>query len=479
MTYSDRSYCMKRYYGRKEELKLLNSFYDSDRFEFGYVYGQRRIGKTTLMQMLAEGKKSLFLFATDSEDLDNRLVFSRELNRLLGYSSGVYTDWSAFFESVNEYFGNEKGLLVIDEYPNLILTRDGKRKKTDFTSSLQKSIDMLFRKGKFTLILTGSNVSFMEKEIQDSKAPLYKRNTFQLLLNKFEFDEAVSALSDVKDLWEKAKFLALTNTFPYYLSLIDTSKNFNDNMNRLFFDRTAVFADDPSKVITSDVATGGLYASIIKAISEGYDTIKDLSLFFSEDSSKITKYVSQLVEDNVLIRRSSFHSKRDVHYEIFDQMMAFFYRFIRGNVEWIKSGAGKAIRKQYENAIKEFIEHAFEKECMTYLNFLNKKGRLQTFYQQFENLNINSKNLGRSIELDIVGTAGDNLLIGESKFSKQERTYQDYKDMCEDISVPPLSNYKNVEFYLFGANGFDNSLRKVADHRLHLIDLKTMFDTSK
>ena len=35
------------YFGRKKELKLLEEIYQSDRFEFGYLYGQRRIGKTT------------------------------------------------------------------------------------------------------------------------------------------------------------------------------------------------------------------------------------------------------------------------------------------------------------------------------------------------------------------------------------------------------------------------------------------------
>ena len=33
--------------GRKDELEELNGIYESPRFEFGYVYGQRRIGETT------------------------------------------------------------------------------------------------------------------------------------------------------------------------------------------------------------------------------------------------------------------------------------------------------------------------------------------------------------------------------------------------------------------------------------------------
>ena len=215
----------------------LNRIYESPRFEFGYVYGQRRIGKTTLMEMLSHGKKTLFLFAPDSDDLDIRIYFSEELNRAMGRPGGLYPDWDSFFQAAGEFFGDEKGLLIIDEYPNIILSRDGKRKKTSFPSFLQKAIDGTFRHQRFTLVLTGSNVSFIEREIKDSHGPLYQRNTFSMQVKKLNFEDAVLALKDVRDDWEKAKFLALTNTFPYYLSLVDTGRSFEENLRRLFYDR--------------------------------------------------------------------------------------------------------------------------------------------------------------------------------------------------------------------------------------------------
>ena len=48
---------MIKYFGRKKELNLLEEKYLSDKFEFGYLYGQRRIGKTTLLEMFKENKK--------------------------------------------------------------------------------------------------------------------------------------------------------------------------------------------------------------------------------------------------------------------------------------------------------------------------------------------------------------------------------------------------------------------------------------
>ena len=42
--------------GREEELKILDNRYNSDRFEFGYQYGQRRIGKTLLLDDFSKNK---------------------------------------------------------------------------------------------------------------------------------------------------------------------------------------------------------------------------------------------------------------------------------------------------------------------------------------------------------------------------------------------------------------------------------------
>ena len=464
------------YYGRKKELQLLENIYQSDKFEFGYLYGQRRIGKTTLLEMFKDKKKALMFYATDSEDIDIRDDFSRTFykNAKLNYQ-GSFNNWYSFFEAISDYFKNDYGLFVIDEFPNIVLTRDGKRKKTDFLSALQKAIDNLFKNGKLTLILTGSNVSFLETEINDSKAPLYQRNTFSLLLKKFEWDEAVHFLSNVEDDFEKAKILALTNTFPYYLSLINQKKSFEENLDSLFFAETATFTDDPSKIITSNVVTSGLYASIVKNISNGYNTLSMLCDVLKTDTSKMTKYLKELIRDNVIKKRTNFNSNRNAKYEICDPMLSFYYRFIRENSELIKIGYGNLIKKEQILKIKDFVERAFEYECLTYLEHLNKNGKLNALYYDFANCNIEHSELGRSIELDIVSSRNNNLLVAECKFSKNKRQIKDYYDMKEDLSINVFKAYTNKVLYLFGASGFSDELNNIKDDNLNLIDLKTMF----
>ena len=48
--------------------------------------------------------------------------------------------------------------------------------------------------------------------------------------------------------------------------------------------------------------------------------------------------------------------------------------------------------------------------------------------------------------------------------------------MLENSTAEIFKPYKNIEFYLFGANGFNDAILDVKDDKLHPIDLNTMFN---
>lgn len=465
----------KKYFGREKQLALLNKRFYSEKFEFGYLYGQRRIGKTCLLKMLSKDKKVINFYATDSSDIDIKASFSNTLNESMNLISGVYPTWFDFFKILDECIGDQKILVTIDEYPNIVVGRDGKRKQTDFDSSLQKAIDLLFKYRKFTLILTGSNVAFLSEEISNSKAPLYERNTFSLRLEKFDFKEALEGVKEINDNFEKAKVLCLTNTFPYYLSLIDQNSSFDENLVNLFFNEDSIFIDDPSKLITSNKVTSGLYASLITHISNGEGSVKKLSQVLNIGDAKVSKYLKELLDDRVLIKRNSFQSRINVHYEILDPMLAFYYRFVRDKKELIHNGYGEVVKEKAKNSINDFIARAFEKLCLTYLEYLSKSNKLNGYFFEFENFCFESKKLGRTVEIDLISKDDNNLLIAETKFSKNKRTMKDYKDILSDLEAEIFIPFRNIEIYLFGANGFSDDLKAVKNKNLHLIDLETMF----
>lgn len=461
--------------GREEELNILNRLYNTNKFEFGYIYGQRRIGKTYLVDEFCKDKKSLVFFASDIDDNTIRTDFSALLAQKLGQSGINFSNWDSFFVAVSSYFGDENGVMVIDEYPNILLTRDGKRKKTDFVSKLQNAIDRIFSKQKFLLILTGSNVSFMEKEVKDTKAPLYQRNTFQLMISKLIWKDAVKMLDGMSEI-DKIKTLCLTDTFPFYISNIDTTTSFEDNLDRLFFNRESLFINDPSKLLTSEIEASGLYSGIMRNLSAGNNTISSLSKALGVESDVVSIYLDKLIKHRVVSKHYMYNSKRNTYYKIIDRMTSFYFRFISSQSENIKLGYGNLIKNEILIGIDNFIHHSFEDVSITYLTDKSKRGELNGLFLDFQNYTVENSILGRSIEIDIVSEARNKLLVGECKLSNNKKGIDVLERMMENTSVPPFNSYSNIDYYIFSASGFTDSLKKAVKPNIFLIDLNDMFN---
>ena len=158
------------FYGRKNELEKLESEYLKPN-SLCSIYGSRRIGKTSLINEFIKDKKCIMFQAKEVSNKDNLKSFSYKIlenfNRDDEYS---YSTWEKAFDAAISFFKNEKGVIVIDEYPYLVKSYNG------ITSIIQDVFDNKIKNSNIMLILSGSNLSFMERELNDKQSPLYKNN---------------------------------------------------------------------------------------------------------------------------------------------------------------------------------------------------------------------------------------------------------------------------------------------------------------
>ena len=462
------------FYGRKKELDVLEKRFNSDIFEFGFIYGQRRIGKTTLIDEFRKTHKTIMFFASDSDDTSIRRDFSNQLFGFIGQNGLTpYENWESFFLGIKNYFKDEKIMIVFDEYPNIIVGHDGKRKKTDFDEKLQDAIDHVFKDTPYSVLIMGSNVSFMENIIKDKTGPLYKRHTFSLYITKLKWKDALHFVEKMS-LDDKIKTLSLTDTYPYYLSHINQNVSFEDNLNSFFFDIDSLITIDPTFTLSSNMNITGFYVGIMRCLSQRINTVKEICDALNAESGKVSIYLEELIKSGVVTKSTYFNSKRNTYYEINDRMTSFFFRFVQPYVEHIKLGDGLMIKNREANAINNFIHRAYEKLCISYLKYLNSDGKLEKYFLEFSNFKADNTSLNRSVEIDIIAKEDDTLLIGECKFSNKEKGMKDYYDMKEDASIIPLSNYPKKYFYLFSHHGFDDELLKRKEENLHLISSQEM-----
>ena len=291
--------------GRESELAELERRWAGDRFEFGVVYGTRRIGKTTMLQEFIKGKKAFYFQARKADEKDNLSAFSREYRRFRGMDEHVrYESFSDAFESIASDASSGRMVLIIDEIAYLC------QKNQSLLSLLQFFVDGVFRQARLMLILSGSNVSFMEEILNNRNDPLYQRATFQIHLEKMPFHEARAFVED-RSIEEQVQYLGLFGPHPFYLGMIDRSISFQDNVRQLLYSKYGTLLDAPEKIMPVGVSEQNMYNSILQAVALGKRFSKEIAEAVGVENNYVAKYLSSLVQMQVLEKKRIFHTKQE------------------------------------------------------------------------------------------------------------------------------------------------------------------------
>ena len=456
------------FYGRKQELNILEKEYLKPN-SLCSIYGTRRIGKTSLINEFIKNKKSIMFQAKEVSNKDNLKSFSYKiLNSFNRNDEYVYSSWEKAFDAAISFFSNEKGVIVIDEYPYLVKSYNG------IISIIQDIFDNKIKNSNIMLILSGSNLSFMEHELNDKQSPLYKRITLKMKINKLSFADATLFLSNYND-EDKMKFLCMFGEYPYYLSKIDTNLSFEDNIKNLLFNENSVLLYVPKFVLSSSAREQSFYNSILLALAGKKKGLTEISDLMNEDATKVNKYIKTLTDAEIVTKNEMFNSKRQTYYYILDPVLRFYYKYLLKNIEKIEAGYGLMLYDRLKNDINQFISYSFEDISISYMEYLGKKGKLNGIYYPIKNLIIEKSELGRSIEIDGIAKDNNSLLVIECKYTNKKRTIEDFNKMIENTSIKMFSNIKHFEYFIISKNGFDESLMDLKKDNLHLISLKDMF----
>ena len=456
--------------GRKEELAELSTRFDSGRFEMGVVYGSRRIGKTSLLKESIKDKAAFYFQAKESSELDNRTAFSVEVNKLIGVPySFVYPSYSDGFDALLKYADGKPFVIVIDEIAFISHSDKG------FLSELQFNIDHKFKATEVKLILSGSTISFMKDIIKDKTGPLFQRSTFQMHVKKLIYSDALAFL-DGLSAEDKIRYLSIFGEHPFYLEMIDKSRSFDENIFNLLFSRFGNLIDAPNKVLPSASKDQNTYNTILKAIAHRRRTNKEIAEYIGKDPNYVAAYLPRLIDNEIIEKRESFNRNQKMnYYEISDNLIRFWYRFVFDNREEIEQNMGKVIFDENLSEINLFISVGFEDVALSYLTERNIKGELGYYYEVIRGYKVDNSKLGRSIELDGlakgIGKAKNRLLVAECKYRNRALSLAVLEHVRESLSI---FSAEYCDIYLFSKVGFADDLLALNDPLVHLISMTDM-----
>ena len=460
--------------GRERELADLEDLYSQDMFQLFILYGRRRVGKTTLLNEFCKGKDAIFYSAEQSNNKLNLDKFSELVFQHYGeISLSPFTTWQNALTYIYQRQGDQRLIIVIDEFPYLV------RKNKVLLSTLQHMIDHQLKNSKLFLILCGSYMGFMQKEVLGSKSPIFGRRTGQLKLLPFSYQTSIRFMEG----YSREDQLKLYGAFggtALYLSQIQAGQSFETNIRKAFLRVTAYLYEEPLLLLRQEIQEPGIYSAVIEAIASGYTKSNEIATKIGEEPAKCLKYIHTLCELGLLYKETPFGEKetaRKTIYGISDLMFRFWYRYIFANRTLLETGAADIVlRQKIVPDYSTYMGLVFEQVCRDYMLEQNLKGTLPFLFTNIGRWWGSDPKTRKAVEIDLVASDGKKYLIGECKWRNEPVDASVLTGLREKTDAFYTSRDKTW-FVIFSKSGFTNSVKEEAQKNedVLLIDLQEMF----
>ena len=219
---------------REQELRVLNQRYQSDVCECVVIYGRRRVGKTALITEFVKDKKAILFPALRANAMDNLEALSKSIHLYRNpdaTSAPVFRSFDDAFSEITRIAERERVVFVIDELPYLCDS------DSSIASRLQHLLDHDWARTKLFLILCGSSMSFMEKEVLGEKSPLFGRRTAQLKVMPLSYRDAARFHPELSP-EDNAVIYGITGGIPHYINLLNVRGSIRDALIENLFTST-------------------------------------------------------------------------------------------------------------------------------------------------------------------------------------------------------------------------------------------------
>lgn len=442
--------------GRDAELATLEKAYAADGFRMVVVYGRRRVGKTTLLARFAEGKPALFFTAQQQTDANNLADFSRQIALFFQLPASLaFESWEAAFDFLADRAQTAPFLFVFDEFPYAAEANG------PLASKLQIAIDHRFQKTRLCMVLCGSDQGFMESEVLGKKSPLHGRRSAQIRVRPFDYLTAARMLPQVSD-EDAFLYYACVGGVPYYLSQIDQSLSFRENIAELFFSPEGFLYEEPLMLLRQELREPAVYNSILRAIGAGANRRNEIASRCGMEATAVSKYLATLERLEIIERTVPFgenpETSRKGIFRFADACYDFWYTFVMPVAGEVEKGAGRIVANQLsEEVLSSYLGHRFERVCLQWMLAESLAGRLPIAASSFGQWWGTDPGTRTQEEIDVVAAdrLGKRALVGECKWRSQFDESEALEKLARRAGL--LGRYKVEELYLFSKNPLSNA----------------------
>ena len=357
---------IRKFINRRRELEALERAYQRGDRLF-VVYGRRRVGKTALLRKFLEGKRGIYFLCSQrgyEKDIER---FSAEVSKLFKLPL-KFRD----FEDAFEFLANQgKLVVVIDEFPYLI------EAYKPIVSIFQRIVDLTLENSEVMLVLSGSSVGMMEREVLSYKAPLYGRAGGIMKVKPFRFFDMIEWYGN--DFEKLVRLYGVTWGIPRYMELFHEGSD--DEIIRNFFEPTAFLFNEARVLLMEELRSPTTYGQIIEAIALGKTRLSEIASYVMMEPKDLPAYLRVLSDLGIIKREipvTKKIAKRGV-YVIEDEYFRFYYRFVSPHYEEIEALNPEPAIEDFRRNFNTYLGKTFEKVAKEFLIRMSGKGGYHRF----------------------------------------------------------------------------------------------------
>ncbi|MEI8132248.1 MAG: ATP-binding protein [Leptolinea sp.] len=455
--------------GRERELQVLNELWQSKRSEFLILYGRRRVGKTRLLKTWAERSQArVFYWVADpTSSFDQLRSFSQALfnftsKHLPAAENFDYGSWRQAFQVMADLAEHERIAIFIDEFTYLLEAESG------IAGILQNVWDQILNNSNMLMVLSGSHLGMMQRQVLSYQAPLYGRATGKLQLEPLRFGDTSKYFPNF-NAEERVALYAMLGGIPAYWERVQQDLNISENIRKLFLSPNTLLQDEPRLLLQDFLKEQRNYVTILKALAAGAATPTEISPKTGMPASQIPQYLENLIETGFIARKTPVTRPENTklgRHIITDPYLRFYFRFLSHRQSQLAFGVQEQTLDEIKRHLLDFIgTHTWEELCR---EWLLKASALKEL--PFEADQVGSA-WTRAAQIDVVGInrMEKTLYFGECKWGAHKYGRDIVVDLVEkSIEFIPADGYWKVYYLGFARSGWTDAAHQFVREKKRL-----------
>ncbi|MBX3254949.1 MAG: AAA family ATPase [Chitinophagaceae bacterium] len=420
---------METLVGRHEEKKILAAALASGVPELVAIYGRRRIGKTFLVRSFYKERLLFDFTGIHNADLSTQLEnFSIALQKAMSSAvpAAVPQNWIQAFFFLEQYLTpkikKQKAVIFFDEFPWIHTPRSGFLQAFghfwNTWASMQPNI---------VVVICGSAASWMIQNIVNNKGGLHNRITRTIRLLPFdlgETDEYLKSRAVKLNHYQVLQIYMAMGGVPQYLSGIVPGESAAQNIDRLYFSKTAPLRREFNNLYESLFTNARHHIAVIKALSKkgkGLTRNEVIKACGLSSGGTTTRLLEELEESGFIARYIPFErDMKDSIYKLFDEYSLFYLKYIEGSRA---SGKGTWLRLANSPSFTSWAGFSFETICQKHLVQIKKRLGIEAVYTEASAWRQTAQKGKQGAQIDLLIDRQDACInVCEIKFSVTEFT---------------------------------------------------------